>query len=70
MAIKRAEPRRMFHTSSKLTSRQPPESTSAIRAFYVQVSVPMRLLDAGRVSFGVRVNPLVPNQISLIGESC
>jgi hypothetical protein len=24
----------MFHSSSKLTSRQPPESTSAIRALY------------------------------------
>ena len=27
----------MFHTSSKLTSRQPPESTSAIRAFPVKL---------------------------------
>ena len=39
----------MFHTSSKLTSRQPPESTSAIRPFYVQVAVPMRLPDAGQL---------------------
>jgi len=38
----------MFHTSSKLTSRQPRESTSAIKAFYIQVVVPMRLPDASR----------------------
>jgi hypothetical protein len=39
----------MFHTSSKPTSRRPPESTSAIRALYGQVAVPMRLPDAGRL---------------------
>src|ERR1035438_2760160 len=38
-SIKRAHPEgMMFHSSSKLTSRQPPESTSAIRAFLVNLT--------------------------------
>ena len=47
-SIKRAHPvGMMFHSSSELTSRHPPESTFAIRAFYVKLAVPMRLTDAG-----------------------
>ena len=37
----------MFRTSPKLTSG--PRITSPGRAFYVQVAVPMRLPDAGRL---------------------
>ena len=50
--------RMMFHTSSKLTSRQPPESTSAVWALYGQLPGDVGIPELGGASGCLTKGPL------------